>query len=93
MPSSRPRRSGVPFRGLFLTADLATRRARVGRARGDASDADVAVVERQERYELGASRTWLRSMPPARPNRRWAAPDGCSGAGRMIDRRQMSPCP
>ena len=45
---------GVPFHGLFLTADLATRRARVGSRHGDASDADAAVVERQERYELGA---------------------------------------
>ncbi len=43
---------GVPFRGLFLTADLATRRQRVGSRRGDASDADAAVVERQEQYDL-----------------------------------------
>jgi predicted kinase len=45
---------GVPFRGLFLTADLATRIARVGARRGDASDAGAAVVEAQERYDLGA---------------------------------------
>lgn len=44
---------GVPFRGLFLTADLATRRQRVGARRGDASDADATVVERQEQYDLG----------------------------------------
>jgi len=50
---------GVPFRGLFLTADLATRRQRVGARRGDASDADAAVVERQEDYDLGGL-GWLR---------------------------------
>lgn len=49
----------VPFRGLFLTADLATRRQRVDARRGDASDADAAVVERQEEYDLGGL-DWLR---------------------------------
>jgi aminoglycoside phosphotransferase family enzyme/predicted kinase len=43
----------VAFRGLFLTADLATRIARVGNRAGDASDADTAVAERQESYALG----------------------------------------
>jgi aminoglycoside phosphotransferase family enzyme/predicted kinase len=43
---------GVSFCGLFLTADLAIRRQRVGARRGDASDADAAVVERQEDYDL-----------------------------------------
>ncbi len=50
---------GVPFHGLFLTADLAVRRQRVGSRRGDASDADTAVVERQEQYDL-ARLDWLR---------------------------------
>jgi predicted kinase len=45
---------GVAFRGLFLTADLATRMARIGRRAGDASDADATVVARQEGYALGA---------------------------------------
>ena len=45
---------GIPFHGLFLTADLATRLARVKARRGDASDADTAVVEQQERYDVGA---------------------------------------
>jgi aminoglycoside phosphotransferase family enzyme/predicted kinase len=49
----------VPFHGLFLTANLATRRQRVGARRGDASDADAAVVERQEEYDLGGL-DWLR---------------------------------
>jgi aminoglycoside phosphotransferase family enzyme/predicted kinase len=44
----------VPFRGLFLTADLATRIARVGGRRLDASDAGVTVAQAQEDYELGA---------------------------------------
>ena len=48
---------GVAFRGLFLTADLKTRIARVGARTGDASDADVTVIRQQEAYELGAL-TW-----------------------------------
>jgi aminoglycoside phosphotransferase family enzyme/predicted kinase len=43
----------APFRGLFLTADLATRLARVGGRTGDASDADKVIAERQEHYVLG----------------------------------------
>ena len=39
--------------GLFLTADLATRLARVGTRAHDASDADTRVAQAQERYELG----------------------------------------
>ncbi len=45
---------GVPFQGLFLTADLDTRIARVGGRQGDASDADAAVARAQERFDLGA---------------------------------------
>ena len=45
---------GVPFRGLFLEADLATRIARVGGRSRDASDADAAVARAQESYDLGA---------------------------------------
>jgi len=44
---------GVPFNGLFLDADLATRLARIGARRSDASDADAAVVRAQEQYDLG----------------------------------------
>ena len=39
--------------GLFLTADLDTRLARVGARARDASDADAAVARAQERYDLG----------------------------------------
>jgi predicted kinase len=50
---------GVRFCGLFLTADLETRLARVGQRSLDASDADAAVVRSQEDYELG-SLDWSR---------------------------------
>jgi uncharacterized protein len=46
--------NNVTFRGLFLTADLATRIARIGHRAGDASDADATVAARQEGYALGA---------------------------------------
>ena len=41
------------FLGLFLTADLATREARVSARRNDPSDADAKVAREQERYDLG----------------------------------------
>jgi aminoglycoside phosphotransferase family enzyme/predicted kinase len=43
----------VRFRGLFLTADLATRVQRVGGRRNDASDADGNVAKQQESYDVG----------------------------------------
>jgi aminoglycoside phosphotransferase family enzyme/predicted kinase len=46
---------GVRFNGLYLTADLATRAARVGARVSDASDADEAVVRAQEAYALGTN--------------------------------------
>jgi aminoglycoside phosphotransferase family enzyme/predicted kinase len=45
------------FHGLFLSADLDTRLARVGARKGDASDADAAVAQAQEQYDLAAI-TW-----------------------------------
>ncbi|MFZ0839805.1 MAG: AAA family ATPase, partial [Xanthobacteraceae bacterium] len=42
------------FRGLFLTADLAVRIARIGDRVHDASDANAEVARQQERYTLGA---------------------------------------
>jgi aminoglycoside phosphotransferase family enzyme/predicted kinase len=44
---------GAPFHGLFLSADLATRVARVGGRTGDASDADAKVARVQESYDTG----------------------------------------
>jgi hypothetical protein len=46
-------RSGIHFRGIFLTADLATRVERIGARRNDASDADARVAQQQETYDLG----------------------------------------
>jgi predicted kinase len=47
------RASRVPFRGLFLTADLDVRLARVSARPRDASDADAAVAREQESYDPG----------------------------------------
>jgi hypothetical protein len=41
------------FMGLFLTAGLQSRLERVSARTGDASDADKAVVQDQEKFELG----------------------------------------
>jgi len=45
------------FQGLFLTANLETRLARVGTRMGDASDADASVAQKQEQFDLGRI-TW-----------------------------------
>jgi uncharacterized protein len=54
------------FVGLFLTADLPKRIMRVGGRTNDASDADAAVAEAQEQFDLGRIK-WTRldaSGPP-----------------------------
>jgi uncharacterized protein len=45
---------GVRFVGLFLTADLATRLARIEQRKGDASDATRNVALKQETFAIGA---------------------------------------
>lgn len=58
--------AGYSFRGLFLTADLDTRLARVGARAGDASDADAQIARAQEHFDLGTL-DWLEvdaSGPP-----------------------------
>jgi aminoglycoside phosphotransferase family enzyme/predicted kinase len=45
---------GAKFHGLFLTASVETRLARVGARAADASDANAAVARAQEQYDLGA---------------------------------------
>lgn len=45
------------FQGLFLTASLETRLARVGARSGDASDADAKVARMQDQFDLGRI-TW-----------------------------------
>ena len=52
-PQAQELQEGVAFHGLFLTADLAVRTARVGGRTGDASDADASVARSQETYDLG----------------------------------------
>lgn len=47
------RACNVPVRGLFLIADLATRRTRIGSRQGDASDATQEVTALQEHYKIG----------------------------------------
>ena len=46
------RQCGVTFRGFFLTADVATRVARVAGRKRDASDADADVARQQESYDV-----------------------------------------
>ena len=50
---SAARQTGVPFVGIFLTADLPIRLQRIRQRSGDASDATVAIAEAQEKYDLG----------------------------------------
>ncbi len=52
-------RAEVPFTGLWLDVDEAVAVQRAGGRRGDASDADAAVVRRQRAYDLGAM-AWIR---------------------------------
>jgi aminoglycoside phosphotransferase family enzyme/predicted kinase len=66
---------GVPFYGLFLEADLATRVARVGGRSRDASDADAAVARVQESYDLGAL-GWARIDASGTPEETFARARG-----------------
>jgi uncharacterized protein len=47
------RRLNIRFVGLFLQTDLATRLNRVGRRKGDASDATPEIAGLQEKYDIG----------------------------------------
>ena len=51
--SALAHRQRLDFHGLFLTADVATRIARVGGRVNDASDAGAEIARRQEDYDLG----------------------------------------
>lgn len=51
--------AGVPFTGLWLELPLAGRLARIAARRGDASDADALVAQRQAGYDLGELAPWV----------------------------------
>lgn len=52
--------AGIPFAGLWLEAPREMLHARVSARRGDASDADATVVDRQLGYNLGEITPWRR---------------------------------
>ena len=62
------RRHAVPFLGVWLEAPVATRVMRVQGRRGDASDADAAVVRRQARALDAAPVAWHRVDAAHGPN-------------------------
>jgi predicted kinase len=70
---------GVPFHGLFLDADLATRTARVAGRSRDASDADADVVRAQEDYDVGAL-DWTRVDASGTPAQTLARARAAMGA-------------
>ena len=51
--SDAARKLNVRFSGFFLVTDLATRRQRVSRREGDASDATPEIAGLQEKYDVG----------------------------------------
>lgn len=65
--------AGVPFIGLWLEAPRARLHERVGARRGDASDADAAVVDRQLGYVLGDLSNWQRIRAEGTPEEVLAA--------------------
>ena len=69
-------RCGVPFDGFWLEAPAEVLRRRIGARRNDASDADLAVLEKQLGYDLGPM-DWRRvdcsGTPDAVADSAWAA--------------------
>ena len=53
-PPGLARKYGARFVGMFLTADLATRLARIEQRKNDASDATREVALMQETFVIGA---------------------------------------
>lgn len=60
--------AGASFHGLWLEAPTQVMRRRVDARRGDASDADAAVVERQLDYALGDLSGWYRTDASGSPD-------------------------
>lgn len=48
------RDAGAPFDGFWLEASVETLEHRVGARKGDASDADIAILRKQLAYDIGA---------------------------------------
>ena len=68
------------FTGLFLTADLQSRLERVGARTGDASDANAAFVQDQEKFELGRI-NWARVDASGTPDETFIRAKGGAQAG------------
>lgn len=77
-------RAGCAFDGLFLHAEPAVRLQRVGARRADASDADTAVVQRQQDYDLGAM-DWRRIDAGGTPGQTLAEAGKALGFGPKPD--------
>lgn len=74
-------RAGVPFAGFWLEAPLALLRSRIAGRQGDASDADIAVLENAAHADPGAI-AWTRldaadPLPAARAALAQPAPASC----------------
>jgi aminoglycoside phosphotransferase family enzyme/predicted kinase len=75
----------APFRGIFLTADLPTRLARVSARTGDASDADAAVAGVQEDYDLGDfDSAWAMIDASGTPNETLARVKAALNSGNLL---------
>jgi hypothetical protein len=72
----------IPFIGLFLVADLATRMRRVGQCKGDASDATPEIAALQEGYDVGTV-DWTRIDASGTPEQTLE-----SGKAELIRRKQ-----
>lgn len=87
---------GVPFRGLFLVADLDVRLKRIGGRVADASDADAAVARQQEEWkpqdvgwaEVDASGSLAETLAKARAA---IAPDKAISRPSAGPRRKAAP--
>jgi uncharacterized protein len=70
--------NGARFQGLFLTASLEARLARVGTRSGDASDAGAAVARKQEELNLG-NVTWSKVDASGSPEETFLRTEGMLG--------------
>jgi len=81
----------VPFTGLFLTADLATRMRRIGGRTGDASDATADLARQQEDYDIG-SLDWAMVDASGTPDETLArGRDALAASGQRTPAREAGP--